>query len=136
MHTNPVDDDSMMQSEDLISLHETLQQYLEGGDVHRLRTLTQVKPQNPNDVKKAISIATSKAGISKASAMLKLRDGLEMSATSDDTGKKEEKEKGKRWRIRRRIGRRTRLRLRRRRRRRKKKGKGGELEEELEEEQD
>ena len=102
MHTNPVDDDSMMQSEDLISLHETLQQYLEGGDVHRLRTLTQVKPQNPNDVKKAISIATSKAGISKASAMLKLRDGLEMSATSDDTGKKEEKEKGKRWRIRRR----------------------------------
>jgi hypothetical protein len=58
--------DDMMQSEDLISLGETLQEYLELGDTEKLRRLTLIAPQqNPNDVRKAVAVAASQAGMTK-----------------------------------------------------------------------
>jgi hypothetical protein len=70
---------SVMLTDDMISLGETLQAYLEQGDSQRLRSLSTLKPQPNNavELRQAVAKAASQSGLSQASAMLRLREELE-----------------------------------------------------------
>jgi hypothetical protein len=70
-------------SEDMISLGETLQAYLEQGDATRLRRLTLLPPQaDPLALQRAAAVAAKGARMSRAAAMLKLCEGLEEASAS------------------------------------------------------
>ena len=81
--TEPVadSDPSEFATEEMLTLGETLQSYLEEGDPAKLRRLTLLPAQaDPRALQRAAVAATQGLGLGRAAALLRLRQGLEEAA--------------------------------------------------------